>query len=322
MINKPIFILGAHKSGTTLLRSLLDSHPELFVLPIETHAFKHNGYWIDYSLKKNLPKKLSPKQIEKNYIGWVKTTDNLPDDFKGGEVPTNWDLKKFKEYLSTKGNYDTTKDSINTYFTAIAHSLNQNLNLRFVEKSVEHAEFAIDLEKMFPGAKFVHIVRNPYANFVSLRKFTKGSSYPLIKPLHDSFYNNYYFLYKNSEVIKNYEVVKYEDLVSEPERVMNLIAEFLEISKMDCLYKPTNSNEIWSGNSVNNNQFTGINADHLNDWQKEIYPLECDIINKSFDFILQKFDYGYFSLKNQPLRKIRNERFKTYLRNRMFVRSL
>ena len=35
----PIFILGCTKSGTTLLRNLFDGHPDLFIIPFETHFF-------------------------------------------------------------------------------------------------------------------------------------------------------------------------------------------------------------------------------------------------------------------------------------------
>jgi hypothetical protein len=34
-LERPVFICGAHRSGTTLMQSLLDGHPELIVLPSE-----------------------------------------------------------------------------------------------------------------------------------------------------------------------------------------------------------------------------------------------------------------------------------------------
>ena len=40
-IEKPIFISGFNKSGTTLLLSLLDYHPELVVIPEEFHYFQN-----------------------------------------------------------------------------------------------------------------------------------------------------------------------------------------------------------------------------------------------------------------------------------------
>ena len=44
---KPIFILGAHKSGTSYLRALLDGHPDLYVVPLEAHYFQHLGFNIE-----------------------------------------------------------------------------------------------------------------------------------------------------------------------------------------------------------------------------------------------------------------------------------
>ena len=37
---KPVFICGHPKSGTSLLRSMLDNHPELIVYPEETYFFR------------------------------------------------------------------------------------------------------------------------------------------------------------------------------------------------------------------------------------------------------------------------------------------
>jgi hypothetical protein len=44
LMNQSIFILGAHKSGSSLLRSLLDGHPQLFAIPLETHLFQTAGF--------------------------------------------------------------------------------------------------------------------------------------------------------------------------------------------------------------------------------------------------------------------------------------
>ncbi|MGA1778589.1 MAG: sulfotransferase [Schleiferiaceae bacterium] len=55
MPHAPIFILGSHKSGTSLLRSLLDGHPDLFVIPFETHFMALLGRWITYSYRKQAP---------------------------------------------------------------------------------------------------------------------------------------------------------------------------------------------------------------------------------------------------------------------------
>src|SRR5690606_37795143 len=38
-LDRPVFICGHHRSGTTLLQELLDGHPELLVLPSEGTYF-------------------------------------------------------------------------------------------------------------------------------------------------------------------------------------------------------------------------------------------------------------------------------------------
>ncbi len=43
----PLFIMGAPRSGTTLLLSLLSAHPHIFAIPRQTYAFDH---WTDENL--------------------------------------------------------------------------------------------------------------------------------------------------------------------------------------------------------------------------------------------------------------------------------
>ena len=44
-LNKaPLFICGCPKSGTTLLRSLFDGHPERLVFPMEMKFFRYTDY--------------------------------------------------------------------------------------------------------------------------------------------------------------------------------------------------------------------------------------------------------------------------------------
>src|SRR5690606_8473506 len=43
-LDRPVFICGHHRSGTTLLQELLDGHPELLVLPSEGTYFSSFGY--------------------------------------------------------------------------------------------------------------------------------------------------------------------------------------------------------------------------------------------------------------------------------------
>lgn len=321
MIKKPIFIIGVHKSGTTLVRSLLDGHPNLFVIPIETHIFKFNGHWVDYPYRSNFPENKSVKKIKEEYLGWIKKTNNLPANFKGGEVPTDWNLRLIKSYFDQYGRFTSLKESITSYFEAMAYSMGADKKKRFVEKSVENAEFAIDLKNLFPDAKFIHILRNPYANIVSIRNFSIGNHYPYIKTIYKALYNNYYFLYKNRNIITDYKIVRYEDLVKKTKLQMDKIADFLNIPHAKILYKPTNKGKIWPGNSSDNKKYNSVSTRRLSNWKNEITPLECKLINNKFPFILRDYNYNKF-VKKSYWKKNKKETIKNYLKNRIFIRNV
>ena len=184
-MKNPIFILGIHKSGTTLLRSLLDNHHNLFVLPIESHVFKHNGISILYPLRNFRGDILTSKQIITNYLTNLKYSKNLPKNFKGGDHKIDWNISIIQKYLEKK---ITNKlvDSIKAFYSSLYYDLfNSELNeeKRVVEKSVEHLEFAIIIKNLFPTAKFIHISRNYYSNLVSIRKFMSVKKFPYLLKL-------------------------------------------------------------------------------------------------------------------------------------------
>ena len=111
-----------------------------------------------------------------------------------------------------------TKDEIINYFDAIYYSIHSepiDRNLTVVEKSVSNAENAIRLQRLFPNAKFIHIIRNPYNNLLSFRdyRFKMNHRFPSLRDLVESLKVNYYYLYKNQELINDYLVMKYEDIV-------------------------------------------------------------------------------------------------------------
>jgi hypothetical protein len=55
----PIFIAGTHKSGTSLIRSLFDGHSNIYSIPMETHYFQLNKFWVDNEYRKQNPIKLN-----------------------------------------------------------------------------------------------------------------------------------------------------------------------------------------------------------------------------------------------------------------------
>jgi len=321
----PIFISGIHKSGTTLLRSLLDDHPQLFVIPFETHYFQNFGQWVRNPYRKQNPVKLHVDEIINAFTKWIEhynTTDNvLADSAIAGSI----DPDIFKKSFSDQDESTSHKDRIELYFRSVARALgkpsdDQDKEFRFVEKSIENAEFSFAYQNLFPDAKFLHIIRNPYANIVSLRKFRMSGNkpYPLMHRMIETIRSNFYHLYQNSSFIRNFKLVKYEELVSEPEKIMRAVAEFLEIDYCESLLKPTVLGSDWHGNSTTGNKFKTVSADGLNKWQSEIKHPEVYYINRAVPFVFD--DFGYTKIDDNAgfWLAIKEEPFRKYLANRLY----
>jgi len=322
-IKKPIFIAGIHKSGTSLLRSLLDGHPDLFVIPFESHYFQLSGHWVDNEYQFKLPNKYNQSQIINAFVSLINFYNTSENYLGDADLREKISIEDFKQYfIDNYFKFDKESEKISVYFNAIHMSLFKKpipTNIRVVEKSVENAEFALELYHYFPDAKFIHIIRNPYSNIVSLRKAKSVKhNYPLINRIIRTFYNNYYFLYKNKKIIKNYYVLKYEDLILEPKTHIQKICKFLEIEYHPILERPTQLGEIWYGNSTTGKKFFNISSENLNTWENEIHPMEIFYINKLFYFVFNDFNYKKIEPKSSYLKYIKGEGIKRYIYNRLY----
>ena len=316
---RPIFILGAHKSGSSLVRSLLDGHPELFVVPFETHYFQKSHYWVDYRLRRARPPRLSSRQTREELIGQVERYNSISDSMSDSNLVNRFDMPRFKQALATDEQLPADRFFLNYISAVYASLLGQELpaDLRIVEKSVENAEFVLDLQQMFPAAKFIHVLRNPYANLVSLRRHVGRAGYPFLGPSLASLNNSYYNLYRNRRLVEEYLVLRYEDLVTEPESWMRQVAGFLGIEYLDCLLEPTSMNRSWSGNSSRGIEFAGISPRNLDLWREEINSLEIDLVNRLFGFLLEQYRYETITTRRSRFLPNRAESVRIYLLNRL-----
>jgi hypothetical protein len=317
---KPIFITGAHKSGTSILRSLLDGHPELFVIPFESHFLTTYGIEPIYPLRNENQVNYKSK---KNFINRAKQNiiDYVKSDSEFTDAPS---LKLDKDLLFKYLDEIELTDNLPALFHDFSQSIYKSIhnekliNKRVVEKSVENAELAWMYNILFPGSFFIHVIRNPYANLVSIRKFkSDDSKYPsIIEPLL-SLYTNYKYLERNQKIIGNYLVLKYEDLIREPQKYMERISSFLGIKFNNVLLSSTSLGQPWKNNSVYGSQSYSITTRNIFKWKKEIQPLEIYYINKLFQEYMLK--YGYEPIKHRHfLKPVKKEALMTYIRNRIF----
>lgn len=318
----PVFILGSHKSGSSLLRSLLDGHPSLFVVPAETHFFQRAGYWVDYRLRRAWPRTLDRDGMVRSLVRGVERKNEGSGRLYGdGDLSGQIDVAAFSAALE-RGTFTSPRLAFESYMHGLHAALVGGAippDRRLVEKSVEHAEYAGVLRQMFPDCRFIHIVRNPYASLVAIRKSRKAPGFPDLSKAVLSLQNSYYNLYRNEQSLDRYHVITYEQLVSDARGVMTAVAQSLGIPFDDILLQPTLFGAPWSGNSSSGRSFSGVTAGPLSKWTEDITDLEVALVNAAVSPVLERFGYE----RRTPARRlgwpVSGERPMAYARNRALL---
>ena len=303
----PIFICGAMKSGTTLLTQLLDNHPDLFVLPGDSH----------YVNKLNWLKNSNFESIMNSWLHrMINPTGKEPFWFLGPEIK---EIEVFSKYLFYCLKNYRHQDHFLSIVTAIFAAIHVNSdNKKYVKHWVEKTpgnEFKVSLlNKRYPKSKFIHIIRNPLENIVSLEKLTKLRKRNTTMIEHSiSMKNGFKVAKKNLTKFgkKRYHIIRYEDLVSNPKEVLTNLCRFLEINFHDALLIPTeNGSPAMSNSMFKENRLKG---EIVNLSKEERYKsfLSNQQINNIVDIIYKEalyFDYHLGDNRNPFFRVINSTR--------------
>jgi sulfotransferase family protein len=159
------FVAGQAKSGTTLLVALLDSHPELLVLPEETAYFPT-------VLTKYAPR---GRRAQFEYL----TKQSLSNVLFGG--PCKWGKRSYEtfpreKFLQTfeRAAFDSAtaqEDLLVLMVKAYAAALGRSLDMvtRWVEKTPANRNHVNAIVDRFPHAKILITLRDPRAILYLLR---------------------------------------------------------------------------------------------------------------------------------------------------------
>jgi hypothetical protein len=163
VLRRPIFVLGCHKSGSTLVCCLLDGHKDLFVLPLEMHLLRYSGYWMNYPLQRDLPSMRSREARIAETLRNVRRANRSGQNYGMGRLDGRVDIDAFERRLRSQEWSDDGEFIQAAVSAAHVGLTGQPLSpgIRAVEKSVENAARAKDLHKLMPDCSFIHIVRNP-----------------------------------------------------------------------------------------------------------------------------------------------------------------
>ena len=204
---KPFFIVGNPRSGTTLLRTLLCGHSQIFI-PDETGFLAHLGKYHGRDLTKVEIKQLVLEIGEMNHE-WFQLVD---------------DFDSFYEQLP-EPRLDHVLDSLYRAKIKSEHAKHWG------DKGPSYVRVIPEIEKIFPNAVFIHLIRDGRDCVVSaLKKW--GDRY--------WYYDSFYLLKTWQRNVRlgqsagaqlgpdRYLEIRYEQLVGQTELTVQRACEFID----------------------------------------------------------------------------------------------
>ncbi len=210
---KFFFIIGRPRSGTTLLRTVMDAHPQLKV-PLES-AFILNMYSQFHNKKWNNKTKLK-------FIEFLKPQRKI------SAWQLDWEAVT-KEFLKTE---------ITSYQQAILIPYRQFYSvfpkkdiIYFGDKNPTYSFQGFFIKKLmhiFPEAKFIHLIRDYRANANSIKKFEFSA--PEVSLISTRWKNSLKQITKIKEKYpEKWHTLHYEDFVDNPLEELIKIEQFLGV---------------------------------------------------------------------------------------------
>jgi len=167
-INKPVYICGLARSGTTIVTELLNAHRTLTSHRYSDFPFTHIPYWKNWLRQHKLSFQAKPQQ--RAHGDRIVVTQDSPEAIE--EVI--W-MHFFNHLHQDERSQILDQNTTNIEFQSFYQSHIRKLLLirqakRYLSKGNYNVSRVRYLLKLFPDARFVFMVRNPVHHIASLRK--------------------------------------------------------------------------------------------------------------------------------------------------------
>lgn len=270
----PIFIIGTGRSGTTLLRQMLNAHPRIYV----THEAFFNTY-AQYT-----PKTVPASQWLERYFmtfsfAWMRVDPAEVRSELPAELPRRRIAEAFRAVMRCKARqYDKP---------------------RYGEKSPLDVVNLARIFHNFPDPRVIYIMRDPRATVASLRRMPFATSSTLMNSLLCAQQ-----LKLLQAHLKRIHTVRLEDLIADPGPVMQRVLEFVgepwDAAVLDHIaHSPTDDVAPfpWFESAKHKKPRPDPGSPP---WQSKLSPAWVRIIERTNSFGMKHFNYPIAELPREP----------------------
>jgi hypothetical protein len=272
-----IFIVGCDRTGTTLLVNILNNHSEICISN-QTHFM---GHLARPGFRQKM-REFGDLSNDDNVRQLVEFIYDQP--FAGGHY-WRWLHEHVDPHTLLRRVLDSDR-SERALFSILMQARAGGESI-LGEKTPDHIKYVPTLLEWFPDARIIHTFRDPRAVFVSEFRFRWGhtqTSFPykqlrLSKPLFSLFVlfhmslewflaANYHLKYKE-QYPDNYYLLKFEDLVGDPENQIRLLCNFLEVE----FEREMLEQKVINTGFKSRRGKAGFDEQAIDRWQDHITPL-------------------------------------------------
>ncbi|MEM8489111.1 MAG: sulfotransferase [Bacteroidota bacterium] len=281
-MESPIFIVGANRSGTTLLRLILNAHPHV-AIPEEIIYF--GSFMAGVPIEQWRAPGLSHDAYTRFVTDFV---DNKCSVLEGID----------RTALKTTILAADQQNFCLPYKMVLEHWASGQAKKRWGEKTPGNLFYADILLAMFPDARFIHLVRDPRAGVSSMMKTT---FFP--DDITFNAMSRRKFMQKGRAILEDAVpasqrmLLRYEDIVTAPEATVRSICTFIgeafEPAMLSFYKDASRYMKAEAASSFNKAATRPISADMLDKWKKNLADHDVAMIETICKKEMQEFGYDF-----------------------------
>lgn len=284
--DRPIFVVGCPRSGTTMLSLMIHAHPRMAMPPESRFLLR------SWRNRKKFGDLSTPEQRMALAKACVRTGSKVRD--------LGLDPQEVLEaILAAPPTYGSAYGTIFKMFA------DKHGKARWGDKRPAYYQEVDLLLRLFPDAQIVHIVRDGRANVASLKKMPWWP-YDSIGSMA-AWSQAEYCSRRNAKRLPAdvFHVVRYESLVANPEPVLRDLCRFLEEDFHPSMLEPSEVRDIvpekkvWHGNLKQS-----VNTDRVESWRKGLEPWELGLMETVLRRKLKRWDYPISGAGERPSPKL------------------
>ncbi|MFL6098659.1 MAG: sulfotransferase family protein [Actinomycetales bacterium] len=283
MGERPIFLVGCPRSGTTLLTTMLHAHPRL-AFPPETRfllpAYESRATFGDLTVRANrvqLARRITGKGTRFRDLGLDRKTvveaiaDGPPT--LGSALGIVW-----REFATSRG------------------------KVRWGEKRPAYWRHMDVVSALFPEAQFVHLVRDPRACVASLLRVSWAEGgvedAAAVWVLADREIRRF----SRRVGPASYHALQYEELVAQPERVLAALCDFLgeQFDPSMLSYQGAAHDIVPDRKTWHDNTKGALDVSRTEAWRTQLTPSEIRLVELAARSGMRRWGYRPSGVRVRP----------------------